>query len=102
MLASDFKSARLQSQFGKTIVYVEFVATAPWNRPEIQTPPRYRGAGTAMVTAAIELSYRLGCRGRMGLHSLPAAEPFYRETCGMTELGHDAAHENLMYFEMTE
>ena len=31
MLVSDFKSARLQVQFGKPIVYVEFVATAPWN-----------------------------------------------------------------------
>ena len=102
MLASDFKSARLQSQFGKTIVYVEFVATAPWNRPELQNPPRYRGVGTVMVAAAVELSWDLGYRGRIGLHSLPKAEHFYRESCGMTELGKDAAHQNLMYYEMTD
>src|ERR1017187_2324740 len=102
MLVSDLKSARIQAQFGKPIVYVEFVATAPWNRPEIQTPQRYRGVGTVMVTAAVELSWDLGYRGRIGLHSLPAAERFYRESCGMTELGKDAAHQNLMYYEMTD
>ncbi|PYK00350.1 MAG: GNAT family N-acetyltransferase [Verrucomicrobia bacterium] len=102
MVASDFKSARLQAQFGKPIVYVEFVATAPWNRPELQNPPRYRGVGTVMVAAAVELSWDLGYRGRIGLHSLPKAEPFYRESCGMTELGKDAAHQNLMYYEMTD
>src|SRR6267154_6515909 len=42
MLVSDFKSARLRVQFGKPVVYVEFVATAPWNRPELQKPPRFR------------------------------------------------------------
>jgi len=101
MLVSDLKSARIQAQFGKPIVYVEFVATAPWNRPEIQTP-RYRGVGTVMVTAAVELSWELGYRGRIGLHSLPAAEKFYRDTCKMSELGKDAAHQGLMYYEMTD
>lgn len=102
MLVSDLKSARIQAQFGKPIVYVVFLATAPWNRPEIQTPPRYRGVGTIMVAAAVDLSWELGYRGRIGLHSLPAAERFYRVTCGMSELGKDAAHQDLMYYEMTE
>jgi len=101
MLASDFNSARLQAQFGKAIVYVEFLATAPWNRPELENPPRYRGVGTVMIAAAVELSRELGYRGRIGLHSLPKAERFYRDACGMTGLGMDTAHENLMYFEMT-
>jgi hypothetical protein len=102
MLVSDLKSARIQAQFGKPIVYVEFLASAPWNRPEIQKPPRYRGVGTIMVTAATELSWELGYRGRLGLHSLPAAEDFYRDTCRMSELGKDAAHHDLMYYEMTD
>lgn len=101
MLASDFKSARLQLHFGKPIVYVEFLATAPWNRPEFQKPTRYRGVGTVMMAAAVELSFELGYRGRISLHSLPAAEPFYRDGCKMTELGTDAAHQDLMYFETT-
>jgi GNAT superfamily N-acetyltransferase len=101
MLVSDVESARVQAQFGKPIVYVKFLASAPWNRPEFQTPPRYRGVGTVMVTAAVELSWDLGYRGRIGLHSLPRAETFYRDTCKMTELGKDAAHQNLTYYEMT-
>lgn len=102
MLVSDLKSARLQLQFGKPIVYVEFLATAPWNRPEIQKPVRYRGVGTVMIAAAVELSWELGYKGRIGLHSLPAAELFYKDICKMIALGKDAAHEDLMYFEMTE
>jgi hypothetical protein len=102
MLASDFRSARLQAQFGKPIVYVDFLATAPWNRPEVQNPPRYRGVGTVMVAAAVELSWDLEYRGRIGLHSLSLAERFYREKCGITELGKDAAHQDLMYYEMTD
>ncbi|HEX3627224.1 MAG TPA: GNAT family N-acetyltransferase [Verrucomicrobiae bacterium] len=102
MLACDFKSARIPAQFGKPIVHVEFLATAPWNRPEFQTPKRYSGAGTVMVAAAVELSWQLGYRGRIGLHSLGDAEEFYRDKCGMTELGNDAAYQGLMYYEMTE
>ena len=101
MLASDFRSARIQTQFGKPIIYVEFLATAPWNRPELKKPTRYRGVGTVMMAAAVELSFELGYRGRISLHSLPAAEPFYRDSCKMTGLGADAAHHDLMYFEMT-
>jgi len=102
MWVCDFRSARIPAQFGKPLVYVEFLASAPWNRPEIQTPPRYRGVGTVMVGAAVELSRELGYRGRIGLHSLPRAEPFYREACQMTELGYDAADEGLMYYETTD
>jgi len=102
MLVSDLQSARIQAQFGKPIVFVEFLATAPWNRPEIQTPPKYRGVGMVMVAAAVELSWDLGYRGRIGLHALPKAEVFYRERCKMSELGKDRAHQGLMYYEMTD
>jgi len=102
MLASDLKSARIQEQFGKPIVTLDLLATAPWNRAKIQTPRRYRGGGTVMVAAAIQLSCDLGFKGRIGLHSLPAAVAFYRDVCEMTELGTDAAYENWTYFEMTE
>jgi hypothetical protein len=101
MLVSDLKSARLQAHFGKPIVYVEFLAAAPWNRKESQDPRKYRGVGKVMILAAVELSADLGYRGRIGLHSLPAAEPFYRDECKMSELGPDAAHQDLMYYEMT-
>ena len=45
MLTNNITSARLLAQFGKPLVYVQFVATAPWNRPELSMPPKYRGVG---------------------------------------------------------
>ena len=102
MLCQDLKSSKLPGQFGKPMVYVEFIATAPWNRPEFESPPRFKGTGRILLLAAIEVSKATGARGRIGLHSLPAAEQFYEIKCGMTRLGNDAAHQNLAYFEMTE
>ena len=83
-------------------MYVELLATAPWNRTNIQRPKRFRGTGTVMIAAAIQLSMDLGYKGRVGLHSLRDAESFYQKGCGLTAPGRDAAYLNLMYFEMTE
>ena len=102
MLLSDAEPARLSSQFGKPIVYISFLATAPWNRPQVESPVRYRGVGTVMVAAAVELSISLGFHGRIGLHALSGAEGFYRRVCGMSELDPDEAHQGLIYYEMTE
>ena len=44
---------------------------------------------------------RRGSDARVGLHSLPQADGFYTNTCGMTDLGTDPEHEGLRYFEMT-
>ena len=38
--------------------------------------------------------------GRIGLHSLPQAEKFYRRW-GMVDLGPDKLYEDLHYFELT-
>ena len=102
MLANDLKAARLSEQFNKPIVYVDYLATAPWNRTAVQIPPRYRGVGSVFMAVAIQLSLDMNYRGRIGLHALPAAEPFYQNTCGMTALGRDMTCQNLMYYEMTE
>ncbi|MBZ9764802.1 GNAT family N-acetyltransferase [Mesorhizobium sp. CA8] len=91
---------RLPEQAGKHLAYVDYVETAPWNRPNIASKPRYRGVGITMIRAAIEHSRDLGFHGRIGLHSLPQSETFYAN-CGMTDLGIDGTYENLRYFEMT-
>jgi hypothetical protein len=80
------------------IVYVDFVAVAPWNRKAFQDPQRFRSLGTIMIGAAVELSRTLGRNGRCGLHSLPQSEGFYRHI-GMTDFGPDASYESLRYFE---
>ena len=92
---------RLEGQKGQHLVYVEFVENAPWNRPELFDPPRYRGVGSILIRAAVTLSEELGFHRRIGLHSLPQANGFYANTCGMTDLGTDPDHEDLRYFEMS-
>jgi hypothetical protein len=96
------KRCRLESQRGKNLVYVSFVENAPWNRRELLfDPPRYRGVGTILIRAAIELSKEEEFKGRIGLHSLPQSNGFYANVCGMTDMGIDQAYEGLRYFEMT-
>ncbi len=92
---------RIDGQKDQHLVYVEFVENAPWNRAELFTPPRYRGVGSILIRAAVSLSEELEFHGRIGLHSLPQANGFYANTCGMTDLGTDPDREGLRYFEMT-
>ena len=94
------KSARESSQAGKPLVYIEYLEVAPWNRPELGATPRLRGVGSALLSAAIELSVAEGFKGRIGLNSLPQADEFYRKI-GMTDLGPDPHSQDLNYFEMT-
>jgi hypothetical protein len=51
--------------------------------------------------AATQLSIEEGLKGRVGLHSLPAAESFYEQSLGMSALGRDPQKQNLMYFEFS-
>ena len=92
---------RIDSQKGQHLVYVEFVETAPWNRGELFDPPHYRGIGSILIRAAVALSEDSEFHGRIGLHSLPQANGFYANTCGMTDLGADPDYKGLRYFEMT-
>lgn len=80
------------------IVYVEALASAPWNRRAIQQPPRLRGVGIALLLFARQRSLELGFEGRIGLHALPGAERFY-EGRNMPSYGPDPDKENLTYFE---
>ncbi|HXI70027.1 MAG TPA: hypothetical protein VNN22_06680 [Verrucomicrobiae bacterium] len=57
--------------------------------------------GKAMIKAAIELSRAQEYKGRIGLHSLSASEKFYRDKCGMADMGMDEEKE-MVCFEMTE
>lgn len=100
MVNLDAERCRVPQQRGKPLVYVEYLASAPWNSPLFMAEPLFTGVGTMLVFAAIQLSLEQGYGGRIGLHSLPQAETFY-QCCGMTELGIDADYYDLCYFEMT-
>lgn len=102
MIVNTMKRGRIQLQANKHLVYVEYLEAAPWNRG---STPTHKGIGTVLVAAAVQLSIDEGNKGRIGLHSLPQADSFYRDRCGMTDLGPDASYDPkvpLRYFEMTE
>lgn len=92
---------RIATQRDAQLVYVDLVATAPWNRDHPDgTSPHYEGVGVSLVTQAIFHSQTCGFGGRVGLHSIPDAQGFYRR-CGMTELEADRQYGHMVYFEST-
>ncbi len=96
------KRAKIPSQASQHLAYVDFLEAAPWNRNDIaEEPSKFSGCGSILINAAIQQSKLEGFKGRIGLHSLPQANSFYANTCGMTDLGQDASYENLRYFELT-
>ncbi len=84
----------------KNLIYLDFFATAPWNRPKLKNPPDYKGVGIALFIFAVSRSFDLEYNGRVGLHSLPAAESFYQKI-EMNDFGCDPNYENLRYFELS-
>jgi len=84
------------------LIYIDFLATAPWNRPRLVTDPVYAGCGRNMIMTAISLSIEEEMKGRIGLHSLSGAEDFYRNSIGMADLGTDSDYSNLRYFELSK
>jgi hypothetical protein len=90
---------------GQRIIYVVALASAPWNRRQIQRPPELKGVGLGLLLFARQRSVEIGYGGRIGLHALPGAEQFY-ERQNMTryeadpdEYLVDPEEEELAYFE---
>lgn len=82
------------------VYYIDFLATAPWNRPTPSTSPRYKGVGTSLIIAVSNYYIeQQGYKPGFLLHSLPKAESYYSKL-GMTDLGIDLNKENLKKFEM--
>lgn len=105
MLILNFlATCRLPNQAGKDLVYLEYLATAPWNRHIRDQRPRFRRVGYFLFRAALQVSLENDLKGRIGLHSLPKAERFYRDKIGMTDMGpdHNPPHRGLRYFELSE
>lgn len=98
MLIDLSRHSRLVARPVTQIVYVEYLAIAPWSRPQIQSVPRFRGLGKLMLGVAVAISRQEHMDGRCGLHSLIQSEGFYRKL-KMTDLGLDPASGNLRYFE---
>jgi hypothetical protein len=99
LLETDGHFAKSPEQAGSPLVYVNLLATAPWNLPNVAGSPRYKGVGTILLSAAVTMSVDLGFKGRIGLHSLSRSETWY-DRLGMKCLGPDLTKQSLKYYEM--
>lgn len=100
LLKTDGHFALLPTQERKPLVYIPYLATAPWNCRDITDRPKFLGVGTVLLRAAVSTSIDAEFKGRIGLHSLPKAEEFY-ERHGFQCLGKDPEKENLKYYELS-
>jgi hypothetical protein len=105
-VAKEGYLAKLSVQKGKPLIYVRYIETAPWNIKLLVPNPRYGGIGAKLIRVAVDLSLEEGCKGRIGLHSLPGnnkGEPewFYQNTCKMESIEGERDGEGLPYFELT-
>lgn len=100
MLVDLTRFARLEPHKARELVYIELLASAPWNRHRTVAGPKYKGAGRILLGAAISLSAAEGFEGRIGLHSLPQSESWYHQEAGFTDVEFDHL-KKMRYFEMT-
>jgi len=101
LIAAAGHAARLPPEMGKPIVYIDYVESAPWNVPPLAEEARFGGVGKRLIGVAVRASSDEGFHGRLGPHSLPQAEAFYEQKCGMVRVGVDPDYESLTYFELT-
>lgn len=98
LMLIDTRFHRSQFESSRRLVYVSFLATAPWNRILIQTLPTYRSVGSALLQFARERSFELGYGGLVGLHALSESVNFYTKI-GMIGGDPDPDRDGLPYFE---
>lgn len=82
------KDGNLQALMQHDIVdgefYVDYLATAPWNILSSH-PNKKKGAGSAAIESAIQMSEKKSKNGVVELTALPDAVPFYKKV-GFNEL----------------
>lgn len=101
MFVKTFGFARAAGQKHLPLIYIDLVSVAPWNRVGLTSIPKYKGIGRLLIGAGLSLSVHEDFGGRLGLHSLPQSESYYRDQCKMSELGPDPDKQLLIYFEFT-
>lgn len=82
-----------------SLVYVRYLATAPWNRVEVSSQNGFFGIGRLLVGRFVLDSVLRGHDGRIGLHSLRASNSFY-DALGFTSLGADPVRRGMTLYEL--
>lgn len=84
---------------GQGIFYIEYIATAPWNRRNPMSAQAFVGIGSLLVLEASRYAiHALGLRPGFSLHALPRAAGFY-DSIGMSRFPAHDKHP-MPYFEM--
>ncbi|MBM2650941.1 GNAT family N-acetyltransferase [Burkholderia diffusa] len=87
---------------GDDIFYIDYLATARWNRPRPGYQKQFSQVGSLLLAHCIDFAVNVrGYRPGFCLHSLPNAEAYYVKI-GMTDFGLDPEKENLRFFEAKE
>ena len=62
-------------------VFIEAIATAPRNRPDLRSDRGQwlLGVGFFLLDWAVDLSFEIGCQGRVELCASPGGIPWYRK-----------------------
>ncbi|MEO1353908.1 MAG: GNAT family N-acetyltransferase [Cyanobacteria bacterium J06635_15] len=97
-LETHYHRSQIDSDRGQPLVYVQALATAPWNRRTAQSGRQFSGIGALLLNFARRRSLQLGYGGRVALHALPNAERFY-EALNMMNFDPDPDYDGLVYFE---
>lgn len=84
---------------GSLVLYIKYLAAAPWNRSNQRGPGRFQYVGRRLMARAIRESLSLGCPGRIGLHSYPSAVDFHQRI-GFEKFDAEDSHQGMTYFEM--
>jgi hypothetical protein len=87
----------------RPLVYVDIIESAPWNWdivPVIKVG-RYRGVGMQLMGWPCDGASRLDTTDGSDFTPLSQAKEFYKQNCGMQNLGPDVAYHNLCHFELT-
>ena len=93
------KMSRLDDE---PIFYIDYVATAYWNRNPKSGTVEFKGAARRLIAeATLHANKSIGYRAGFSLHSLPTAESYY-EKLGLTKFEKDPSKEDLVYFEADE
>ncbi len=98
LLQGKTQPSRLEPN--RPLIYVRYLATAPWNRRDKSGPGLLRGVGTLLMAWALQESQNVGCDGRLGLHSRRSSDDFYHRL-GFHNFGLDAARRGMNYFELS-
>jgi hypothetical protein len=80
------------------LLYVEYLAVAPWNRSQAGDQQRFKGIGPLLLGHAVRRSRSKERQGHVGLHSEPRAITFY-DGIRLRRCGPDPDQERRQYFE---